>query len=346
MKRKISSTIVMLSCCVLLLTSVSGWMNRPLVISSEEIKGSATKSLLILQQSGYKFINRNPSKCASCHHNTLTSMAAGIARQKGIPMIDSFTLHRVSGMERTLQFGSNPNLMNEFITGANFVAPYMLLGLYAEKYTPSVYTDIAVDYLISQSRPDGCFLTESGRVPLETGEIHLTAMAIRAIQLYASPAKKSQVNELVEKSRRWLEKARPEEQQELAFQLLGMQWCGSNNEMKEKVTERLISMQHVDGGWSQQKTLKSDAYATGQTLYGLYMSGMIKTSDPAYQNGLAYLLKTQEKDGSWFVGTRAYPIQPFFNSDFPPYDENQFISATATNWAVMALLIALPDKTN
>jgi hypothetical protein len=346
MKHKISSTIIMLACSVLLLTIISGWMNRPLIISSEEIKSSATKSLLILQQSGYKFINRNPGKCASCHHNTLTSMAAGIARQKGIPIIDSFTQHRIDGMERTLHFGSNPNLMNEFITGANFVAPYMLLGLYAEKYPPSVYTDIAVDYLISQSRPDGGFLTESGRVPLETGEIHLTAMSIRAIQLYAAPAKKNQVYELVEKSRRWLERARPEEQQELSFQLLGIHWCGGSEEMKEKVAEKLISIQHADGGWSQQKTLKSDAYATGQTLCGLYMSGMIKTSDSVYQNGLAYLLKTQENDGSWFVGTRAYPIQPFFNSDFPPYDENQFISATATNWAVMALLIALPDKTN
>src|SRR4249919_2805237 len=134
MKGKISSTILIVSCGVILLTVVSGWMKTPGNISSEEIVSSTTKGLLILQQSGYKFINRNPNKCASCHHNTLTSMAAGIARQKGIPMIDSFTQHRVSGMERTLQFGSNPNLLNEFITGANFVAPYMLLGLYAEKY--------------------------------------------------------------------------------------------------------------------------------------------------------------------------------------------------------------------
>ncbi len=62
------------------------------------------------------------------------------------------------------------------------------------------------------------------------------------------------------------------------------------------------------------------------------------------RKGLKYLLDTQDGEGAWVVHTRAYAIQPFVNSQFPPYDENQFISATASNWATMALLNALPDK--
>ena len=103
-------------------------------------------------------------------------------------------------------------------------------------------------------------------------------------------------------------------------------------------------MQNADGGWAQLPTLKSDAYATGQALYALYESGMVKPEDALYQQGISYLLKTQQQTGAWFVATRSFPIQPFVNSDFPPYDNNQHISAAASNWAVMALLIALPDK--
>ena len=193
-------------------------------------------------------------------------MAAGIARQKGFALIDSFTVDRIDAMERTIRFGTNPDHINEFVT-ANFISPYLLFGLSAEKYPPNLYTDVTVNYLISQARPDGGFLTESGRPPLETGEIHLAAMSIHAIQLYASPAKKDQVNNLVARSKQWLENAAPKDQQELAFQLLGLQWCNSSMEKKIKVAEKLKLMQNADGGWSQVPTLKSDALRLlGQTF--------------------------------------------------------------------------------
>ena len=90
--------------------------------------------------------------------------------------------------------------------------------------------------------------------------------------------------------------------------------------------------------------MKSDAYATGQVLYALFESKMLQAGDELFTKGLNYLLKTQDKSGAWFVETRSFPIQPFFNSDFPPFDENQFISAAASNWAILAIMNAMPDK--
>jgi hypothetical protein len=270
-------------------------------------------------------------------------MATEIARQKDIPVIDSLRTRNIEAMTHTLALACNPNKINEFLA-ANFVIPYLLVGLSAEKYTADMYTDLAVDYIMSQAKPDGSFLAESFRVPLENGDVHLTAMAIRSIQLYASAAKKQHVNEMVEKTRLWLEHAETDQQQELAFQLLGMHWCGSNNDQKNKIAEKLRSMQIADGGWSQLTTLKSDAYATGEILYALYESGMVETDNAVYQKGLDYLLKTQNEKGAWVVETRSFPIQPPMTSDFPPYNHDEFISAAASNWAVMALMNALPDK--
>src|SRR5579863_5997880 len=336
-------TVILLSCSIILLSTLAGWMNRPSAADPREVMGSAAKGLLLLQKSGYTFTNRSALKCVSCHHNTLTSMAAGLAKQKGLPVVDSLAVHRTKSMEYTLGLAANPNLINEFLA-VNFATPYILMGLHAENYPPSFYTDISVDYLMTQAKPDGSFLAESGRPPLETGDIHLTALAIRAIQLYASPAKANKVNELTTRTKHWLETTNPSQQQELAFKLLGMHWCGSGSDQKKKVAEALLSIQNADGGWSQLPTMRSDAYATGQTLYALFESGMVAPPDPVYQKGLSYLLKSQDETGAWIVETRAYAIQPFVNSDFPPYDENQFISAAGSNWAVMALLNALPDK--
>ena len=88
--------------------------------------------------------------------------------------------------------------------------------------------------------------------------------------------------------------------------------------------------------------LTSDAYATATTLYTLHELG-IAPSDAAYRRGVDYLLRTQLSDGSWHVASRAPKFQPYFQSGFP-HDHDQWISASATAWATMALSYAASDK--
>jgi hypothetical protein len=54
-------------------------------------------------------------------------------------------------------------------------------------------------------------------------------------------------------------------------------------------------------------------------------------------------LRNQLVDGSWFMSTRAVPVQPHtFESGFP-HGWHQFASDGASSWAAMALLSTLPD---
>jgi hypothetical protein len=117
---------------------------------------------------------------------------------------------------------------------------------------------------------------------------------------------------------------------------------GANNAriVPGKGARELIALQRTDGGWGQIPTLGSDAYATGQALTALAESGAVKPGDPAYEKGVRFLLGTQLEDGSWYIRSRAVPIQPYFDSEFP-HGTDQFISAAATNWATMALAHAV-----
>jgi len=105
--------------------------------------------------------------------------------------------------------------------------------------------------------------------------------------------------------------------------------------------EQLLRSQRPDGGWEQTDEMGSDAYATGSALVALHFAGNLKTNDPAYQRGVAFLLKGQQKDGSWLVRSRSKPFQTYFESGFP-HGKDQFISMAASGWAATALALGCP----
>ena len=120
-----------------------------------------------------------------------------------------------------------------------------------------------------------------------------------------------EVKQRIAKARTWLINTKPEANEEKAFQLLGLTWCNANKIFIVQQAKKLLAAQHEDGGWSQLDSLKTDAYATGQSLYALNQSGQLAVTAPAYQKGIDFLLSTQVADGSWHVKTRSYPFVPY-----------------------------------
>jgi hypothetical protein len=104
----------------------------------------------------------------------------------------------------------------------------------------------------------------------------------------------------------------------------------------------VLARQRPDGGWAQVPTMTSDAYATGQALFALRSAG-VPADAPALQRASAFLLRTQLDDGSWFVRSRAFGFQAYFDTGFP-HGRDQFISSAATAWAAMALAETLPAQ--
>jgi len=76
-------------------------------------------------------------------------------------------------------------------------------------------------------------------------------------------------------------------------------------------------------------------------LYALHQSGTPATSG-LYRKGVAFLLKNQYQNGAWFVKSRAYPTQVYFDSGYP-FGHNQWISAAGASWASLAIAETLPD---
>jgi squalene cyclase len=216
---------------------------------------------------------------------------------------------------------------------------YILAGLSAASYSPDAATDAMARYIMRRQSADGGWRIAAHRPPIESSDVEATAVALRGLQSYAPAPHKVEYAKAGDRGLAWLAEVEPQTTEDHVFQLLGLAWAHANKDLIEKAARNLIALQRMDGGWGQVPTLASDAYATGQALTALAEAGALPTTDPVYRLGVQFLLNTQLDDGSWYVRTRALPVQPYFDSEFP-HGSDQFVSAAATNWATMALIAA------
>jgi hypothetical protein len=270
-------------------------------------------------------------------------MTVAEARSRGFRVDEEIASNQLKRIAAFLQDNSERALENEGIPGGIDTVSYVLLGMAAEKYPSDAITDVWARYAKSSQSPDGRFKCRTVRPPLETSDFQVTAASVRSLLAYAPKSHQREYVSAAQRAVRWLEGAEPASTEDYVFQILGLKWGQGSRARIQKTASQLLALQRLDGGWGQIPTLASDAYATGQALVALRQSGIIAAGDAQYQQGVRYLVQSQLEDGSWLVRTRSPSFQPYFDSDFP-HGYDQFISAAASNWAVMALLPA--SKTN
>jgi hypothetical protein len=217
-----------------------------------------------------------------------------------------------------------------------------LMALAAEGYPLDKVTASMIHWALATQMPDGSWLGNGvNRPPIEFSTASHTAIAVRGLTLYPIPGRKPQIDRALEKAQDWLLTAEAPSAEDRAMRLMGLVWPkGSDSAVKAAIQE-VPRRQTATGGWSQLPPLDPDAYATGLSLFALHEAG-IPVTDDVYRKGVSFLLTTQYPDGSWLVRTRAFPVQPYFESGFP-FGRHQWISAAGTAWAARAIALTLPD---
>jgi ankyrin repeat protein len=278
--------------------------------------------------------------CVACHAQPVTVMAAehAAARAWGIDraVTDSALV------STSLATAAQTLLQAREGGGSPDTQLYDALMMAAQNAPPSMATDALVYYLAAKQRSTGNWRgVGATRAPIQDGDFSRTALSIRALAVYGTPARRAEFDRRIERAVAWLSEQHPLSTEDRVMQLLGLRWANANRGLRQTRTRELIGLQRSDGGWAQTPYLASDAYATGQVLYTLHELG-IAADDPTFSRGAAFLLHTQQADGSWYVKSRAMKIQPYFESGFP-YHHDQWISQAGTAWAAMALSLTAPD---
>jgi ankyrin repeat protein len=303
-------------------------------VTAASVRQAVVKSLPLLQKSGRTFAAKR--SCISCHHQALVAMTVGLARKRGFEVDKRIAEQERARVLRALERNREQILLGSGVTDE--LAPaYLLAALAAEEQKPNFTTDALVQFLVLRQRQDGSWRTPVYRPPQDASDITFTALAVRGLRLFAPKGRHKEMEGRFLSAREWLVRAKPRDTEDKTFRLLGLAWANAEPQHIQQAVAVLLQEQRGDGGWAQLPTLKSDAYATGQVLVALREGGGLAVDHEAYRRGVGFLLKTQLADGSWFVPTRSFPLQPHVETGFP-HARSQFISLAATNWATMALL--------
>src|SRR5215467_5218591 len=124
-------------------------------------------------------------------------------------------------------------------------------------------TDGHWEYGLGDSRP-----------PLCEQYVGQTALAMRALQLYAPLVDKPAYDDAIRRAAAWLSRIEPKTDEDRVWKLMGLAWAGMDKDAIRKSVREVLSLQRPDGGWSDMPSMESSALATGKTLVALQVAGV------------------------------------------------------------------------
>jgi Prenyltransferase and squalene oxidase repeat len=293
----------------------------------------------------------NTRKCAACHHVPMPLWALNEADRQGYTIDKKYVADTFESL-----LGSRDKLLASRIfpipgdtspqaRGLNMGLPFLAVAaqsLPSLKEGQKQSLKLIAEEIVKKQQADGSWEFFAGlrRPPINESQTTDAAWIIMALQGQTGPDASKAQREALAKAIAWLDAAKPSNlHQDKALKvLLGIR-AGKPPKALQATIDELLALQRADGGWTQTvPEPKSDAFATGQTLYVLSLAGF--TADRReIQRGIDFLVATQKPDGSWPMISRSTPNgEPGSSKLLTP------ITCTASSWATLGLVRLVPKK--
>ena len=332
--------------CVVWLTFLAAML--PLASAEEfasptqsELRSAVEKSLPLLEKGAIG--HRENRTCFACHNQGIPILALTTARDRGFAINEEELQKQLQFIADFLSRNRERYLQGKGQGGQVDTAGYALLTLAVAGWPADETTAAVVEYLLQYQQDSNHWKTTSNRPPSEASLFTTNYVAIRGLKAYFPPEQAKRIPRRLGQLRDFVRERPAEDTEDRVFRLRALQAVDAPADEVAAAAKELAATQQADGGFRQKDDMESDAYATGTALVALHQAGGMATSDPVYQRGLRFLLKTQLADGSWQVKSRSKPFQAYFETGFP-HGKDQFISCAASAWATMALALACDNK--
>ncbi len=316
----------------------------------EQIHQTVERAISYLQTESAAWLSSR--KFAACHHVPMPLWALGEAQRQGYAVDKKFVADTTESL-----LGNKDKLLASKIfpnpadppdprpqgRGLNMGLPFLAV---AARSLPSLEEGqkqslkLIAEEIVKKQQPDGSweFFATLRRPPINESQTTDAAWIIMALEGETAPDASVAQRAALQKAIAWLDAAKPSDiHQDKVLKVLMGARAGKPREKMQTTIDELLALQRADGGWSQTvPELKSDAFATGQTLYVLSLVGY-KAERPEIKRGIDFLVATQTPDGSWPMISRSTPDgSPGSSKLLTP------ITCAASSWATLGLARLAP----
>jgi hypothetical protein len=318
--------------------------------TTPQVQQAVSRAIGYLQAESAAWLNTR--KCAACHHVPLPLWALAEAERQGYAIDKKFVGDTIESL-----LGSKDKLLSSRIfpdpseppdprpqgRGLNMGLPMLAVAAQslpalteAQKRSLLLLTE----EIVKKQQADGSweFFATLRRPPINESQTTDAAWIIMALQGQSNSSSPKVEREALTKAIAWLDAAKRSDlhQDKVLKVLIGVR-SGAPRKTLQPTIDELLALQRTDGGWSQTvPEPRSDAFATGQTLYVLSLVGF--TAERAEtKRGIDFLVATQKADGGWPMISRSTPNgEPGSAKLLTP------ITCAASSWATLALARLVP----